>query len=351
MTNSRLVVWLAVATGDTNRIACTRGIAERREPKRGKTDGRESERPDSTVDVGEPAAQRGPDGGKRDVTSNNRCWELRRVHRNLNNVSTRQHRIAELAKRSPELVFTSLAHLIDLEWLFEAYRRTCKYGAAGVDGQSAADYEANLSVNLQSLLERVRSGTYRAPPVRRVRIPKGSGSETRPIGIPTFEDKLLQRAVLMLLEPIYEQDFRDCSYGFRPGRSTHQAIAATWKQTMDLRGGFVLEVDLRKFFDTLDHGHLRTFLERRVCDGVLSRLIGKWLNAGVMDLGNISYPDRGSPQGGCISPILANVYLHYVLDEWLPRRPLGWTEVPYGWRTLGGQVYAACFASNWFGLR
>ncbi|WP_437193257.1 group II intron reverse transcriptase/maturase [Planctomicrobium sp. SH527] len=221
-----------------------------------------------------------------------------------------------MAKRSPELVFTSLAHLIDLEWLLEAYRRTRKDGAVGVDGQTAADYEADLTTNLQSLLDRVHSGTYCAPQVRRVQIPKGNSRETRPIGIPTFEDKLLQRAVLMVLEPIFEQDFSDSSYGFRPGRSTHQAIAATWKQTMDLRGGFVLEVDLRKFFDTLDHGHLRTFLQRRVRDGVIQRLIGKWLNAGVMESGNISYPDCGSPQGGVISPLLANIYLHAVLDEW-----------------------------------
>ena len=235
---------------------------------------------------------------------------------NLNDVSTKQHRIAELAKRSPELVFTSLGHLIDLEWLLEAYRRTRKDGAVGVDGQTAADYEEDLTANLQSLMNRVHSGTYRAPPVRRVQIPKGNSSETRPIGIPTFEDKLLQRAVLMLLEPIFEQDFSDSSYGFRPGRSTHQAIDATWKHTMDLRGGFVLEVDLRKFFDTLDHRHLGTFLQRRVRDGVIQRLIGKWLNAGVMESGNLSYPDCGSPQGGVISPLLANVYLHYVLDEW-----------------------------------
>jgi hypothetical protein len=123
----------------------------------------------------------------------------------------------------------------------------------------------------------------------------------------------------VISEPIYEQDFDDCSYGFRPGRSTHQAIAATWKHTMDLRGGFVLEVDLRKFFDTLDHGHLCTFLQRRVRDGVILRLIGKWLNAGVMDSGSMSYPDRGSPQGGVVSPLLANVYLHYVLDKWFHR--------------------------------
>lgn len=242
--------------------------------------------------------------------------------RNLNTVSMKQHRIAELAKRSPELAFTSLSHLIDEEWMLEAYRRTRKDGAVGVDGVTATDYEANLIPNLRNLLDRVHSGTYRAPPVRRVQIPKPGSSETRPIGIPSFEDKLLQRAVLMLLEPIYEQDFYDCSYGFRTKRSTHQAIDATWKHTMDVKGGFVLEVDLRKFFDTLDHGHLRTFLQQRVRDGVVMRLIGKWLNAGVMESGNVSYPEFGSPQGGCISPLLANVYLHYVMDEWFHRSVL-----------------------------
>lgn len=141
--------------------------------------------------------------------------------RNLNNVSMKQHRIAELATRSPELAFTSLSHLIDEEWMLEAYRRTRKDGAVGVDGVTATDYEANLISNLRDLLDRIHSGTYRAPPVRRVQIPKPGSSETRPIGIPSFEDKLLQRAVLMLLEPIYEQDFHDCSYGFRPKRSTH----------------------------------------------------------------------------------------------------------------------------------
>jgi len=235
---------------------------------------------------------------------------------NADTVSTKQHRIAELAKRSPEMAFTSLAHLMDIEWLREAYRRTRKDGAVGIDGQTAKAYEANLESNLQSLLDRVKSGTYRAPAVRRVHIPKGSGAETRPIGVPTFEDKLLQRAVLMLLEPIFEVDFRDCSYGFRPQRSTHMAIAAIWKHTMDLRGGWILEVDLRKFFDTLGHQHLRMFLQKRVRDGVLNRLLGKWLKAGVMEEGSISFPDSGSPQGGVISPLAANVYLHYVLDEW-----------------------------------
>ena len=166
-------------------------------------------------------------------------------------VSSRQQRIAELAKEKPELGFTSLAHLITIYWLREAYNRTRKDGAVGVDGQTGKDYEANLQANLQSLLDRAKSGTYFAPPVRRVHIPKaGSVTETRPLGIPTFEDKVLQRAVVMVLETIYEQDFLDCSYGFRPGRSAHQALEALWQQTMKMGGGWIVEVDIRKFYDT-----------------------------------------------------------------------------------------------------
>jgi RNA-directed DNA polymerase len=237
--------------------------------------------------------------------------------RNSRNVSTKQERIAALAKQSPQMAFTSLAYLMDIDWLKEAYRRTRKDGAVGVDGMTAAEYEQDLEGNLQGLLDRAKSGTYRAPPVRRVHIPKGgSSTETRPIGIPTLEDKLLQRAVVMLLEPIYEQDFLDCSYGFRPRRSAHQALESFRDQLMRCRGGHVLEVDIRKFFDNLDHGHLRQFLQHRVRDGVLLRLIGKWLKAGVMEDGSISYPDSGSPQGGVVSPLLSNVFLHYVLDLW-----------------------------------
>ena len=166
-------------------------------------------------------------------------------------VSTKQQRIAELARRSPEMGFTSLAHFIDIDWLYEAYRRTRKDGAVGVDGQGGEDYAANLEGNLRSLLERAKSGTYQAPPVRRVHIPKaGSATETRPLGIPTFEDKVLQRAVVMVLEAVYEQDFLDCSYGFRPGRSAHQAMDALWHRLMEVKGGWVLEIDIRKFFDS-----------------------------------------------------------------------------------------------------
>lgn len=241
------------------------------------------------------------------------------MHRNSTSVSTKQERIATLAKQSPEMAFTSLAYLMDIDWLKEAYRRTRKDGAVGVDGVTAEDYEQDLEANLQSLLDRAKSGTYKAPPVRRVHIPKGgSSTETRPLGIPTLEDKLLQRAVVMLLESIYEQDFLDCSYGFRPGRSAHDALKSFRDQTMNCRplGGWVLEVDIRKFFDNLDHSHLRQFLRHRVRDGVLLRLIDKWLKAGVMEDGNVSYPDSGSPQGGVISPLISNVFLHYVLDLW-----------------------------------
>jgi group II intron reverse transcriptase/maturase len=231
-------------------------------------------------------------------------------------VSTKQQRIAELAKQNPTMAFTSLNHYLDAAWLHEAYHRTRKDGAPGVDGQTWAQYGENLEQNLRSLLDRAKSGTYRAPPVRRVHIPKGTGKETRPIGIPTLEDKVLQRAVAMILEAIYEQDFYDCSYGFRPGRSAHQALDSLWRQTMGCGGGWILDMDIRKFFDTLDHGHLREFLRQRVRDGVLLRLIGKWLKAGVMEDGSVSYPDSGSPQGGVISPMLANAFLHYVLDRW-----------------------------------
>ena len=176
------------------------------------------------------------------------------------NVSTTQQRIAELAKQWPQMSFTSLNHSLDVDWLREAYRRLRKDSAPGYDGQTGADYGKDLETNLPSLLDRAKSGTYFAPPVRRVHIPKGPGKDTRPIGIPATEDKLLQRAVAMLLEPIYEQDFLDCSYGFRPGRSAHGALSALWSQCMTGGITWILDVDISQFFDTLDQPHLRSFL-------------------------------------------------------------------------------------------
>ncbi|MGH7442557.1 MAG: reverse transcriptase domain-containing protein, partial [bacterium] len=187
-------------------------------------------------------------------------------------VCTRQQQIAALARQHPQRGFTSLNHFMDRHWLHEAYQASRSDGAVGVDGQTHAAYTANLEENLQALLERAKSGTYRAPPLRRAYIPKGTGREMRPLGIPTFEDKVLQRAVVMMLQPIYEQDFLDCSYGYRPGRSAHQALQSLWDQTMAMGGGWVVEVDIRRFFDTLDHAQLRTLFQQRVRDGVLLRL-------------------------------------------------------------------------------
>lgn len=231
-------------------------------------------------------------------------------------ISPKLHRIATLARQSPQWVLTTLSHHIDIEFLEEAYRRTRKDGAIGVDGVTAEAYSANLQENLQSLLDRFKSGMYRAPPVRRVHIPKGDGSKTRPIGIPAFEDKILQRAVTMVLEAVYEEDFLDCSYGFRPGRSAHQALESLWQGLMKMGGGWVLDVDIKSYFDTIVPSHLREFLDQRVRDGVLRRAIGKWLKAGVMEAGQVYHPDLGTPQGGVISPLLANIYLHEVLDKW-----------------------------------
>lgn len=232
--------------------------------------------------------------------------------------STKLAQIAKLAREHPERAFSSVHHVIDVEFLREAHRRTRKDAAAGVDGLQAEEYGRRLESNLAALNERFHKGTYYAPPVKRVHIPKGDG-RTRPIGIPTFEDKILQRAVSMVLEAIYEQDFHPRSFGFRPGRGAHEALQAIWEAVMRTGGGWVLEVDIRAFFDTLDHGALRSFLDKRVSDGVIRRTIDKWLKAGVLEAGAIKQLQEGTPQGGVVSPILANVYLHEVLDVWFER--------------------------------
>jgi RNA-directed DNA polymerase len=254
------------------------------------------------------------------------------------NVYTKQRRIAELTKQMPQLGFTSLNHHLDMEWMKEAYRRTRKDGAVGVDGQTGKAYGEQLEENLRSLIERAKSGNYKAPPVKRAYVPKGIGKEMRPIGIPGFEDKVLQRAVTMVMEPIYEQDFLDCSYGFRPGRSPHQAIQELWKQIMGMGGCWIVEADISQFFDTMVWSQLREFLQRRIRDGVVRRLIGKWLNAGVLEEGKRWYPDKGTPQGGGISPMLSNIYLHEVLDTWFE------AEVK---RRMKGRVFMIRYADDY----
>jgi group II intron reverse transcriptase/maturase len=213
------------------------------------------------------------------------------------------------------VALSTLHHVIDLEWMKEAWRLTRKDGAPGIDGMTAVEYAKNLEANLLDLLGRIKSGRYQAPPVRRAYIPKADGSP-RPLGLPTLEDKVAQRAIVMVLEAVYEQDFLSCSHGFRPGRSAHQAL-------QDLRTGFmshglrwVLDIDIVKYFDSIPHSHLRAFLDRRVTDGVIRRMIDKWLKAGVLEDGLLRHATEGSPQGGVISPILSNIFLHHVLDEW-----------------------------------
>jgi len=231
-------------------------------------------------------------------------------------VSTIQERIAELAKRYPERGLTSLNRYLTADWLRAAFGKIRKNAAAGVDGLVAREYEGQLASRLPELANLAHSGDYVAPPVRRTYIEKPGKSEKRPLGIPTVEDKVLQRAVVMLIEPIYEVEFYDFSYGFRPGRSAHDAIQALHRAIKRLGTGWILDVDSRKFFDTLNHGHLHTFVRQRVRDGVLTRLIGKWLNAGVLEDGECRTSEYGTPQGGVISPLLANIYLHEVLDKW-----------------------------------
>ena len=215
--------------------------------------------------------------------------------------STKQQWIAEQAREHPERVFTSLHHLIDGEWMREAYRRTRKDGATGLDGVTAADYEKDLEANLESLLNRIKSGSYRAPPVRRHYIPKADGTR-RPLGIPTFEDKVAQRAILMMLEPIYEGDFLPCSYGFRPGRSAHDALKALRTGFMEQGCRWVIDADIAKYYDSIDHGHLRSFLNLRIKDGVVRRMIDKWLKAGVLEGESLRRMETGTPQGGVMTP-------------------------------------------------
>jgi group II intron reverse transcriptase/maturase len=231
------------------------------------------------------------------------------------NLSTKRRWIAELARTKPKTALFSLHHVIDLEWMQEAYRLTRKDGATGVDGVTAVDYEANLEANLMDLLERIKSGRYKAPPVRRTYIPKADGTQ-RPLGIPTVEDKVAQRAVVMVLEAVYEQDFLPCSYGFRPGRSAHRALRELY--TVITRHGqyWVLDVDIRKYFDSIPHPQLRAILDQRVTDGVIRRMIDKWLKAGVLEQGLLRRVTEGTPQGGVISPLLSNIFLHHVLDQW-----------------------------------
>lgn len=213
------------------------------------------------------------------------------------------------------MIFNNLYHLIDQDFLKTAYRQTNKGGAAGVDKVTAKEYAENLTVNLLDLQQRLKLNRYVAPPVERVWIDK-EGGKKRPIGKPGFEDKIVQRAVMMILEVIYRHVFYDFSHGFRKGHSQHQALHELREWCRRKNIGWIVDADVSGFFDNLDHGFLRELIKQKVNDGGVLRLIGKWLNAGVVEAGTLSYPEMGTPQGGVISPMLANIFLHYVLDDW-----------------------------------
>ena len=221
-------------------------------------------------------------------------------------VSTRLQRIAEQAKARPEMVFTTLAHLIDVELLREAYQRTRKDSSPGVDGVTAKEYAVNLEANLRNLHERLRKQQYYAPPVKRTYLEKEDGSK-RPIGMPVFEGKIAERAVVMLLGAVYEQDFYDCSYGFRPGRSPHQALTKLRNQCAWGNINVVVDADVSGCFDNIPKGPLLAVIRQRVNDGGILRLIGKWLNAGVLDGEELFYPEKGTPQGGVMTPLTQKV--------------------------------------------
>jgi RNA-directed DNA polymerase len=230
-------------------------------------------------------------------------------------------RVRQAARKDRKQRFTALLHHIyDVERLRAAYLSMKKDAAAGVDGETWEHYGENLEANLQDLSHRLKRGAYRARPVRRVYIPKvGKPGELRPLGVPALEDKIVQRATVEVLNAIYEQDFLGFSYGFRPGRSPHQALDALAVGIGTRRVNWVLDADIRRFYDTLDHGWLVRFVEHRVADRRVVRLIRKWLNAGVLEEGKRVQSEVGTVQGGSISPLLSNIYLHYVLDLWVQR--------------------------------
>ena len=225
-------------------------------------------------------------------------------------------RVNAAARRVVQTRFTALLHHVDIEALRRAFRRQKRRASAGVDGITVADYEQNLEANLQDLCIRVHTGRYRPQPVRRVYIPKADGGQ-RPLGVPTLEDKIVQGAVAELLSAVYEVDFLGFSYGFRPGRNPHQALSSLYTAIMSQRVNWVLDADIRSFFDSVDHRWMLRMLEHRIADPRVLRLVRMWLEAGILESDEWHEMDRGTPQGAGISPLLANIFLHYVLDLWV----------------------------------
>src|SRR6516164_2458395 len=236
-------------------------------------------------------------------------------------MKTQLDQIAKKAKLDPKVRFTSLAHLLTPEFLTETWGMMNRSAASGIDGQTARQFERDVEQQVAEIHKQLKAGRYRAPPVRRVEIPKGPGKTgTRPLGIPTVADRLLQRAVARIIEAVFEADFLDCSYGFRPGRNPHHALQALRLQIVSKKVNHVFEADIRSYFTRISHQWLRKMVAHRIADPAILKLIGKWLNAGAMQDGVITYAEEGTPQGGSISPVLSNLYLHFVLDLWFEKK-------------------------------
>jgi len=233
-------------------------------------------------------------------------------------VATKLSSITQLARERPTEKFTTLAHLLTAGFLGDCFRELKRDRASGIDGVKAEEYEVNLKENLTRLVERLKSKSYRPQPVRRVYIPKSDGSK-RPLGVPAVEDKVVQLGIKKILEAIFENDFCDISYGFRPNRSCHKALNAVDKAIMTKPVNAIVDMDIERFFDTIDHKWMMKCLEVRIKDPSLLRLIVRFLKAGVIEEGKFLRQDEGAPQGGILSPILANIYLHYILDLWFER--------------------------------
>lgn len=230
-------------------------------------------------------------------------------------MSTVEMQIAERARKFPDQALTNLHQFINEPMLQECFNSLNRKGASGVDQETWEMYDKQKAERIPELLAGFKNGKYRAPNIKRVYIPKGDG-QLRPLGIPTVEDKLLQTAVTKLISPIYEAIFHDSSYGFRPGKSQHQALEKLFHAVSFEGMRYVIDADMKNYFGSINHQCLREFLDLRINDGVVRKMMNKWLKAGILEAGNIEYPTEGTPQGGSISPLLSNMYLHYVLDEW-----------------------------------
>lgn len=241
--------------------------------------------------------------------------EAKRSTRDKGKMSTVEMQIAERSRKFPGEALTNLNQFIDEELLEDCFKLLNKRSASGVDGQTWQDYNENRKEKIAQLLSAFKSGTYRAPNIRRVYIPKGDGKQ-RPLGLPTIEDKILQTAVSKVLTPIYEQVFSNNSYGFRPGKSQHQGLEELFKEVSFKGKRYIIDADMQNYFGSINHQCLREILDRKIKDGVVRKMIDKWLKAGILEEGQLVYPTEGTPQGGTISPLLSNIYLHYVLDEW-----------------------------------